>query len=148
MTPEPVLKDAEGGVPATQESQFPSVQVQQLTDSFGPAKPRFNETDIANLYEKTKELSRQITENIARSKQLSNDIDKAKRNSESIFALTLLGFLIVVFMLGAMVIDSLNNKSVSTENLANQINQQNLELQRLNNKFGAAGNGTSTPIKP
>ncbi len=43
--------------------------------------------------------------------------------------------LILLVMVAGMLIDVWNNKSGSLENFANQINQQNLELQRLNDKL-------------
>jgi hypothetical protein len=42
---------------------------------------------------------------------------------------------ILLFMVGNMLIDSWNNKKASLENFANQLNQQNLNLQELNHKL-------------
>lgn len=43
--------------------------------------------------------------------------------------------LILLVMVAGMLIDTWNNKSGSLENFANQINQQNIQLQRLNDNL-------------
>jgi flagellar basal body-associated protein FliL len=81
------------------------------------------EGDVANLYDKTKKLSDQIAENIEKNKKLNDEIEKAKRTSEWVLTITLLGFFLVLFMLGAMLIDAWKSQGTSYQDLTNKINR-------------------------
>jgi hypothetical protein len=58
-----------------------------------------------------------------------------KSDIEKINVLLFAVVVVLLFMVGNMLIDSWNNKSASLENFSSQINQQNIQLQKLNDKL-------------
>jgi hypothetical protein len=66
---------------------------------------------------------------------LSISVRKKTKVIERLETLTYLGFFILLLMLGTVLIDIWNNKGASSENLASQINQQNVELQSISDKL-------------
>lgn len=63
------------------------------------------------------------------------DIDNLKISVDKMNTLLFAVVVILLFMVGNMLIDSWNNKSANLENLQYQINQENVQLQRLNDSL-------------
>jgi hypothetical protein len=93
-------------------------------------------SDVASLFGETKKLGEEIKESIKRSGELNEEIRRTKITSQWTQNLLYLGFAILLFTLAFIMINVLSSQISSSENLTNQINQLNVQLQKLNGKLG------------
>ena len=112
--------------------QIPLQQDQETNPEPEIQAGELNPTDIAKIAIAALNKAESDHKDI---KDLSESLEKRKKEIARTENITYLGFTILLLMLGLGLIDTWRNKGASIETLVGQINQQNIELQNSNNEI-------------
>lgn len=81
------------------------------------------------------ELYDQVGKSTETLNKLAGEVERKTKEIESIKTLTYLGLAVIMFMFAAVLIDVWDNKGASSVSISNQVNQQNIEMQKISDKM-------------
>ena len=80
------------------------------------------------LSDEVKKLAKDTKETNIKTEKLQIDILEQK-------SILIIGFIVLIVMVAQMLVSAFNDKGNASENIVQQLNQQNIQLQRLNDNL-------------
>ena len=90
---------------------------------------------VSNTDAQAKKLQEDLEKAIKKTDDQANETEKLQKDLKENKMFLMMGFVILAVMVAGILMDVWSGKKASFENISNQINQQNLELEKISNKI-------------